>query len=180
MPSDLMQTRKGLRVCAFFRRWYIEKLYSCAPDAPDGAIMNRFVRAICIFKYFLPDDTTIHPQSECTTSQELEAWISNITRLSNTVEANALKFVRDKKAAVAVADAVVVNVGTSAVSEPAKKKRKMETYPTYESMFKYLNNVNNVSNAEYAAMKPVNVQDLATKSAGLPAVRFDCVTQFRK
>lgn len=206
-----MESMKGVQVSVFFRRWYLDKLYSCAPDYPNGQLMNRFVRAICYFKYFLPPNTTIHPQSTCTTADELAAWMSNITRLANTVEANALKFVRDRKNAVAdtvhatssgdastalnTVDSELNTVDSDAtiavpiavqpavaveVQQPPKKKRKIEVYPTFESMYKYLNSANNFTLADFAALKPTNVIDLATKAAGIPAVRFDSVTQFRK
>lgn len=132
--------------------------------------MNRFVRAICYFKHFLPPDTTIEPRSKCTSAAELAVWINNITKLANTVEENVLRFVKARKEAGIVA--VVVG--------PVKKKRKMIVYAHFESMYKFLNTVENVTNDELDELMPLNVLDNATQAAGCPAVRFDRVSQFRK
>jgi len=187
IPSDIMESRKGMMVSQFFRRWYIEKLYSCAPDYPKGQLMNKFVRAICYFKYFLPPGTTIQPQSTCKTAEELAAWITHVTRLSHHVETNVLTFVRNRKSAkeaarvasIAQADAAEGAAVVLDEGPPAKKQRKVEVYATFECIYKYLNTTSFIATAEFAALKPLNVLDLATKAAGIPAVRFDSVTQFR-
>lgn len=170
LPSRLLESRRGFKVSVFFLKWYLEELYNCAYDPPSGQVMNRFARAICYFKYFLPPETVIEPRTICTNADELQGWITYMTKLSNTVETNVLNFVVAKKAAK--------ERSASEVDGPVKKKRNIKTYPLFESMYKFLNTETCVD--EYDLLMPANVHDKATKPAGFPAMRYDRVRQFRK
>jgi len=131
--------------------------------------MNRFVKAICYFKYFVPPGTIIEPRSTCTTKDELELWMTQITKLSNIVQANVLQFVKHKKA--------LAEQSAAPVMGPVKKKRNIEVYPCFESMYKYLNT--KVPVCEYDALLPTGVHDRATTAAGHPVIRYDRVRAFR-
>ncbi len=134
-------------------------------------VMNRFVRAICYFKYFLPADTTIESQDTCETAADLKEWMSNITRLSNTVESNIAKYIQQKRAAVL---STAENEGG-----PPMKKRKIPVCLNFESAYKFLNG-KECSLSDFVAMMPNNVIDNATKPAGSPPVVYRSVSQFRK
>lgn len=166
LPSYVVKSRSGLHVSEFIKKWYIEEWHRCLVTTESRSVLNRFARAICLLKYFVPPNTTIAAKP-AGSAVELTAWIDNITKIAHATETNIVSFLQKRKVELA-ADSPI-------------KKRVVKQCTTIESVYKDLNgNHYSITNAEYATMRPVNVIDDATTATGCPAYVYSSVNQFRK
>ena len=91
-PTEWLISRKSVCVGAFFQRWYKDEIYNViSTDDKEVECMNRFKRAITLFKHFLPDNAVLDRRPN-TNSSSFRAWLLNLEELSVSVQDNAIAF----------------------------------------------------------------------------------------